>query len=69
LEMTASFVVGPATSLLATFTPPTSAVSYEKLVDPETAAARPRRLAGFTQHCLRSASCALPPIADREIIV
>jgi hypothetical protein len=65
----ASFVVGPDTSLLATLTPPTSEVSYEKAVDPETEAASPRLLAGFTQHCLRRASCAFRPTADREIIV
>lgn len=48
--------------------PATSAVSYEKEVDPEMEAASPRVLAGFT-HCLRRASCAFLPIADREIIV
>jgi hypothetical protein len=69
LATTASFVVGPAISLLATLTPPTSAVSYENEVDPETAAAKPRRLAGWAQHCRRRASCAFLPIADREIIV
>jgi hypothetical protein len=71
LATTANLVVGPATSLLAVFTPPTSAVSYENEVDPEETAARPRRFegAGLAQHCLRRASCAFLPIADREIIV
>jgi len=69
LARTASFVVGPATSLLATLMPPTSAVSYEKEVDPEAVEARPRRVVGPAQHCLRRASCAVLPIADREIIV
>lgn len=70
LATIASFVVGPAISLLATFTPPTSADSYEKEVVPETAAARPRRPAGaWAQLCLRRACCACRPIAAREIIV
>jgi hypothetical protein len=68
LATTASLVVGPATSLLATLTPATSVVSYEKDVDPEAVAAMPRRLAG-AQHCLLTASCAFLPSADREIIV
>ena len=68
LATTASLVVGPATSLLATLTPETSEDSYEKDVVPEAVAAKPRRLAG-AQHCLRRANCAVLPVADREIIV